>query len=256
MKNTAFVIDTNDTRMFYFLKELKNKGYTTMNLDTYDKKTPVIYCFSPSKRFTNDEISNLNNSSLLIAGNLPNSQKEILSEKNIQYRNILLDEVFSIENAYQTAEATLMLMIRATNLSLYDMKIAILGYGRLGKAIGDIFKRLGLNFSIYTNDYMEGATAHLLKCNVYNLEHSLKNYDVIVNTIPAKILTIDKLQTTKKSCYILDLASNSSCDYSDITALGLMYEMALGLPGKYSPKSSGKILADAVLRLKEVDLWL
>lgn len=256
MKNLTFVVDTQDTRMFYLLRHIRDRGYEAFSRESFTDTSPVFYCFSPSKRFNEDELLSLNNNSILICGRIAEEQNYILEQKKITHKNILNDEIFAIENAVQTAEATLMLMIRATNLSMYDMKISILGYGRVGKSVAELYKSIGLDFDIYTDDYYERANARLCKCGVYPLAKAPGNVDVIINTIPAKILTINKLQRVKKSCYILDLSSYASCDNSDISALGLLYDNALGLPGKYSPKSAGRILAEAILRLDEVKLCL
>ena len=256
MKKPIFVIDTEDTRMFYTLRYIREQGYETYSRGSYDSNKPAIYCFSPSKRFCDIELHDICDNSIFIAGALPTSQIEILKSKNISFHNIIHDEIFAVENCIQTAEAALMLMIRATNASIFDLKISVLGYGRLGKSVINILDKLGLDIAVHTSDYLERASAHMTTCNVFDLNSSIENADVIINTIPAKVLPQDKLKCAKKSCYILDLASYSSVENADISALGLSYDNALGLPGKHSPKSAGKILTDAILRLDEVKLCL
>ncbi len=256
MKKPTFIIDTEDTRMFYTLRYIREKGFDTLSLDNYDNKKPAIYCYSPSKRFCCDELSAICNDSIMIAGALPSDQAAILISKNISYHNIILDEVFAVENCIQTAEAALMLLIRATNISIYDMNISVLGFGRLGKAVTNLLDRIGVNVAVHTSDYYERAAAHMTKCSVHDLNSSISDADVIINTIPAKVLSQEKLMNAKKSSYILDLASYSSVDNCDISALGLSYDNALGLPGKHSPKSAGRILTDAIMRIDEVRLCL
>ena len=256
MKNPIFVIDTEDTRMFYTLRYIREKGYETHSNGSYDSNKPAIYCFSPSKRFCDGELYNICDNSIVIAGALPSDQINILQSKNISYKNIIHDEIFAVENCRQTAEAALMLMIRATNCSIFDLNISILGYGRLGKAVTNLLDKLALNISVHTSDYLERASAHITTNSVYDLTSTIENADVIINTIPAKVLSQDKLRCAKKSCYILDLASYSSVENADISALGLSYDNALGLPGKHSPKSAGKILTEAILRVDEVKLCL
>lgn len=252
MKNPMFIIDTGDTRMFYTLRYIKDKNYRAFSLDSFSGNESVVYCFSPAKRFTNDELLSLNNDSILLCGSLPLQYISLLESKNIRHCNLLLDEVFAIENSIQTAEASLMLIIRATSKSIFRMRHAILGYGRLGRALAKLFSSLGLDFAILTNDYYERASAHIHNCDVYDLSASLSDFDVIVNTIPAKVLSLDKLKSAKKCCYILDLASFSGVDSNDINSIGIAYDNALGLPGKYSPYSAGEILGDAILKQMEV----
>lgn len=253
MKNPTFVIDTSDSRMFYTMRYISSQGYTTSSLTNYDNKGNAVYCFSPSKRFTAEELLKLTEGSVLACGNLPAQSAGIVEGRNIKYYNLLLDEVFSIENAIQTAEAALMLIIRATNTSIFEQRTAIFGYGRLGRALAKLYTGLGLNFAICTNDYYERASAHLSCKDVYDISAPLDGFDVIINTIPAKVLPLERLKNAVKCSYILDLASYSSVDVSEVESVGITYDNALGLPGKYSPKSAGEILAKAILNIQEVE---
>ena len=252
MKTPTFVIDTSDTRMFYTMRYLQNKKYKVCSIANNTESGGAYYCYGPQKRFTNDELMNIPEKSDIFCGNLNDMQKKILDAKNIVHHNLLKDEIFAMDNALLTAEGALMLIIRGTNTSIFKQKIAILGYGRVGKATASLLKGIDLDFNIFTDDYTECSMARLLGKVIYNLSESLNEYDVIINTIPAKILPLSKLKDAKKSCYILDLASYSGVEMCDINSLGLSYDNALGIPGKYSPKTAGEILAESILRNLEV----
>lgn len=247
MNNVTYVIDTSDSRMFYLLKSLTEQGYNAISLGAWEHKSPACYVYSPAKRLGQDELLALADNSTLLCGSMPQSGLLILESKGIVYINLLLDELFAIENAIQTAEAALMLIIRATNTSIFKQRILIFGFGRLGRALTRIFSGLRLDFAICTNDYYERAAAHISCKDVYDINTSLEGVDVIVNTIPAKIFASDRLSKATKCCYILDLASFSSLDNIDADTIGIPYDNALGLPGKYSPKSAAEILASAVI---------
>lgn len=252
MKTPNFVIDTSDTRMFYTMRYMQNKKYKVCSIANNTETGAAYYCFSPQKRFTNDELMNIPDKSDLFCGNLNDVQKRILLAKNITYHNLITDEIFAMENSLLTAEGALMLIIRGTNVSIFNSKIAIFGYGRVGKAISTLLKGIAADFDIFTSDYNERSLARLLGKKAYDLDTELKDYDVIINTIPAKVLPLSKLKGAKKSCYILDLASYSGVEMCDINSLGLAYDNALGIPGKYSPKTAGEILAECILRNVEV----
>ncbi len=252
MKTPTFVIDTSDTRMFYTYRYLQNKKYKVCSIANNTETGAAYYCYGPQKRFTNDELMNIPDRSDLFCGSLNDMQKKILEIKNITHHNLLSDEIFAMDNALLTAEGALMLIIRGTNVSIFGEKIAILGYGRVGKAMATLLKGLDVDFSIFSNDYTEQSMARLLGKKIYDLDSEFNDYDVIINTIPAKILPLSKLKGAKKSCYILDLASYSGVEMCDINCLGLAYDNALGIPGKYSPKTAGEILAQSILRNLEV----
>lgn len=250
MNNPLYVIDTGDSRMFHTMRAIKENGHRVCSYSSFSGEESAVYCYSPAKRFTKEELTRLNTNSALISGAMPNESITLLNERGIRHYNLLLDEVFAIENAIQTAEAALMLIIRATDISIFKTRIAIFGYGRLGRALANIFSSLGLDFAICTNDYYERAEAHISCRDVYDLSAPITDADVIVNTIPAKIFTFEKLVKVKKSCYILDLATFTAVENSHIQSLELNYDNALGLPGKYSPKSAGEIMAKAILNIK------
>ena len=86
-------------------------------------------------------------------------QKKILDAKNIVHHNLLKDEIFAMDNALLTAEGALMLIIRGTNTSIFKQKIAILGYGRVGKATATLLKGINLDFNIFTDNYTECSMA-------------------------------------------------------------------------------------------------
>lgn len=252
MKTPNFVIDTSDTRMFYAMRYLQNLKYKVCSIANNIDNNAGYFCYGPQKRFTNDELMNIPDKSDLFCGNLNDVQLKILQAKSITHHNLLHDEIFAMDNALLTAEGAIMLVIRGTNISIFKAKIAILGYGRVGKAIGTLLKGLGVDFSIFSNDYIELSMARLLGKKTFDLNSNLNDYDVIINTVPAKILPLSKLKHAKKSCYILDLASFSGVEMCDINSLGLAYDNALGIPGKYSPKTAGEILAQSILRNLEV----
>lgn len=249
MKNQTVVVDTGDSRMFYCARALSDMGLRTISKTAYDDKIAATYIFSPAKRFSREELSTLAEGSALLCGSLPTSHIALLDDRGIKHCNLLLDEVYAVENAIQTGEAALMLIIRATNTSIFTQKLFIFGFGRLGKALAKLFSDLGLNFAVCTNDYYERASAHITCNQVYDLNAPLQDADVIVNTIPAKIFGKERIEKATKCCYILDLASFSSLDNMDADSIGIPYDNALGLPGKYSPKSAGEILADAVFAI-------
>ena len=77
-------------------------------------------------------------------------------------------------------------------------------------------------------------------------------FDIVFNTVPVLILNKDVLKKFKRSCLIIDLASNpGGTDFDYAKKLNLKTIWALGLPGKYSPRTSGEITADIILKISD-----
>ena len=114
--------------------------------------------------------------------------------------------------------------------------------------MAQLLNSLGVRFAVAARNYVERAAARLTTDDVRDLSTSFEGVDVIVNTIPAEIVAAEKLLSIRKECYILELASMNVLDAEEAEKLELKYDIALGLPGKFTPESAGKSLAGAIIR--------
>ena len=68
--------------------------------------------------------------------------------------------------------------------------------------------------------------------------------------VPAPVLTKEKLVLMDKNALIIDLASEPcGTDFAAAEELGITAKKALGLPGKFAPKTAGEILKETVLNV-------
>ena len=75
---------------------------------------------------------------------------------------------------------------------------------------------------------------------------------MLVNTVPAPVVTDLIIKELPGDAYILDIASGSGgTDFACAKEYGIRAEQALGLPGKYAPKESAYILERAITRFEE-----
>ena len=73
---------------------------------------------------------------------------------------------------------------------------------------------------------------------------------MVVNTVPAPVLTRVILKELPRDAYILDIASApGGTDFECAREYGIRAELAPGLPGKYAPKESAYILERAMKRI-------
>lgn len=72
-------------------------------------------------------------------------------------------------------------------------------------------------------------------------------FDLVVNTVPATILTFDILKHLKRECLLIDLASKpGGVCFKTARDLGLKTIWALSLPGKVAPITSGEIIKNTI----------
>lgn len=72
---------------------------------------------------------------------------------------------------------------------------------------------------------------------------------MVVNTVPAPVVTELILRELPKDAYILDIASApGGVDFDVAREYGIRSDLLLGIPGKYAPMESAYILARAMER--------
>lgn len=162
------------------------------------------------------------------------------------------DDEFAILNAIPTAEGALVVAIEASTITLHGSDVFVLGYGRCGRALARVLVGVGARVHVIERSPVKRAMATEAAVNVYpftDLKSKLRSADFIFNTVPSLVLTTDVLENLKPDCVIIDIASApGGVDFAAAKALGIQAILALGLPGRYSPKTAGKILATIVPR--------
>ncbi|MFS0786979.1 dipicolinic acid synthetase subunit A [Shouchella sp. 1P09AA] len=156
----------------------------------------------------------------------------------------------AIYNSIPTAEGAVMLVIQHTDSTIHQANIAVLGLGRIGMTIARTFKELGAHVSIGDRDSASLARAFELGLKPFHLDEikqALEQADVVINTIPAKVVTSSVLTEMKQHAFLLDLASKpGGIDHDYAEKRGLKSMLVPGLPGMVAPKTAGKILANVL----------
>lgn len=140
-------------------------------------------------------------------------------------------------------------------ITLHDANILVLGYGRIGKALASRLKGIGANVYVVARDYGDLGWIQSLKYKSIffkDMNKFLEKVDVIFNTIPALILSEEKLKHINKETLIIDLASKpGGVDFKAAEDLGIKTIHALGLPGKYAPISAARIIKETIYNIIE-----
>ncbi|MCM3546976.1 dipicolinate synthase subunit A [Niallia circulans] len=156
----------------------------------------------------------------------------------------------AIYNSIPTAEGAVMLAIQHTDHTIHHAKVAVLGLGRIGMTIARTFHALGASVFVGAKETALLARAFELGVEPFPLtalKETLKNIDLVINTIPAKIVTSDVLAELPQHAFVLDLASKpGGVDFAYAKKRGLKAMLVPGLPGMVAPKTAGKILANVL----------
>ena len=178
---------------------------------------------------------------LLFAGSLSESVKEDLNKKNISYYDYGKSEEIQIPGARATAEAAVAISILNSGKTLRDSSVAILGYGRIGKMLASFLTGFGSVPTVFARSreslVLIRENGFLPRCfgSISDgcTEEKIK-YDIVFNTVPAWYYEEIKGLVNDNGLFV-DLASvYGKAVFDGFTAIN-----ASGLPGKYSPVSSG-----------------
>ncbi len=186
----------------------------------------------------------------IIGGQISYQVSVALSEKRINYFDLMSYDSFTYANSYLTAEGLLSDIIKSTPFSLASSNILVLGYGFCGSAIAKMLKLLGANVTIYNrNKYykQKAKTDGFINLNTLEANDELNNYNIIINTIPSIIMHESHINKLNKDCYIFEVASKpGGFDMESVKKRDLSYLNSPGIPGKLSPQSAAKIICDII----------
>lgn len=157
---------------------------------------------------------------------------------------------FVAGNAALTAEGAISLLMEESERALRDSRALVLGFGRIGKPLALSLAALGAQTAVAARDGADRALASILGLNPLafsQLEGLIGDFDFIVNTVPAPILSEAALCCVSPEAVLLELASPpGGYDRRLAENIGLHSLAAPGLPGRYAPYSAALLLRTAV----------
>lgn len=158
--------------------------------------------------------------------------------------DLLKDPYYVAANAAITAEAALGMILSHLTCAVTEGEILILGWGRIGKNLTHQLKHLDAPVTVYARKPEDRAMLRSLSympVTAEQLPEALPRFRCIVNTAPGAILSQEEAHLIRPDCLCLDLASVKSIPGENVLH-------ARGLPGRYKPESSGKLIAETILR--------
>ena len=164
--------------------------------------------------------------------------------------DFLKDPLYLAKNAAITAECALQAAAPHLKTTFADSPALILGWGRIGKCLAKLLSSMGCPVTVAARKAGDRAMLEALGYQAVDfsqIPQAMRNSRILFNTVP-NLCIHNRFPEPWKDGIAIDLAS----------APGLMAEgiiPARGLPGKYAPESSGKLIAQTILRyIKEGNL--
>ncbi len=203
----------------------------------------------------------------IFGGKFEPQMRQLMDEKSILYYDFMSMEKVAEKNAYITAEATLAEILKNSCYSIREQKFVVAGFGKCGKEIAALLKKLGGNVTILARKHQDRKQAKECGYNAVDFSYGPQEaYDAgtLINTVPAKVINRSIIGEMHKNAIIVDIASSpGGCDKEAAKEYGVKLIHALSLPAIYTTHSSAKVLADAVewtiplnYMLREEESWI
>ena len=205
-----------------------------------------------------EEIINCSKNKTLIAGAVSPAIYNLAQKNSIRVIDLMKQESLTVLNTIATAEGAIEVAMEKTKKIIHGSKILILGFGRVGKTTAKKFDALNAQVTCAARKSEDLAWIEVYgykNININKLDKHLRQYDIIINTVPTLLLAKEKLQYVNKDVLIIDLASKpGGVDVDGIQELNLNFEWARALPGKVAPITAAehiKLTLDNILNTEE-----
>lgn len=271
--NRQTILLISDMRQVYLAEILTKKGLNVRCLDIRNSETaleqlgkmksflaeadmlilPIPVSKVPEQKILNDILNkNLTNGTLVLGGCFSKEQVELLQGRDIHFLDFMEDDIVTEENAVATAEGVIAELVKQSPYNIEEAKIIVSGYGCCGKAVAARLKALGARVTVLAR--RREVRKEAKKDGFYAVDFAFGPEEamgaaMLVNTVPAPVITRTIIRELPRDAYILDIASKpGGTDFECAKEYGIRADLVLGIPGKYAPKESAYILDRAVER--------
>lgn len=161
-------------------------------------------------------------------------------------------EELMVGNAFLTAEGAIGAVINEYEGALNGSQCLVTGFGRIGKALCVALRGLGAQVDCCARKAKDLTAARALGCRALQYRELTGTYDIIFNTVPARVLAAQQLCRQNADTMIVELASSpGGVDLQAAERLKLRVLNLPSLPGRMSPKTSGELIKEAVYNMLE-----
>ena len=155
--------------------------------------------------------------------------------------DLLTDPGYLAQNAAITADCALRLAGSHMGHTFSGSTALVIGWGKIGKCLSRLLRQVGCIVTIAARSPSDRAMAQALGYEAIDLAQipsRLPTTSLMFNTVPAPILDAP----IPSGCIALELASKPGIPTENAIPAG-------GLPGRLAPESSGRLIAETILKL-------
>ncbi|MBR4720509.1 MAG: dipicolinate synthase subunit DpsA [Clostridia bacterium] len=235
------------------LEKLKKANILVFPIPTSSDGVNLNAPISKTKTALFDIIKKIDKNCLVLGAKMPDDAEKMLKDRGIRYIDYFNREELIIKNAIPTAEGVIEIALSEMPITIFGSRVLVIGYGRVGKVIAEKFRLLGSNVTVSARkceDFAWIEEKGLKSVHTKDLAKVVSDFDLIINTVPARVLDGDALKNVRGDALILDVASKpGGVDFETAKRLEKNVIWALSLPGKTAPITSGKIIKETIMNI-------
>lgn len=235
------------------LDKLKKADILIFPVPTSSDGVTLNAPISKTKTALLDIIGKIDKNCLVLGAKMPEKAAKMLKDRGIRYIDYFNREELIIKNAIPTAEGVLEIALSEMPITIFGSRVLVIGYGRVGKVIAEKFSLLGSDVTVSARkceDFAWIEEKGLKSVHTEALPKVLSEFDLVINTVPARVLDGEALKNVRNDTLILDVASKpGGVDFETAKKLKKNVIWALSLPGKTAPITSGKIIKETIMNI-------
>lgn len=158
------------------------------------------------------------------------------------------DEVI-VQNAQLTAVGAMRVLSDMTDTPPARLRIAVTGFGRVGAAMAVELQSHGCTATVAARRAEARADAQKAGCKACTIEalrENLSDFDIILNTVPARIFSAEAFKNAPNVQYMELASAPYGMDLEAAKAFGVTAVNAQSLPGKYLPYEAAHIVGEKI----------
>ena len=179
----------------------------------------------------------------IILGWADSNLKAICEELKITIHEYEWDVDLMLLRGPAIVEGVLKAIIENTDITIHRSRICLVGHGTIGALLARTLVSLGAYVTVAARNPVQRAAAQAAGANsvtLEELERVLPETDILVGSVPMKVVKEKELQALPKHALVVDVAAPpGSIDQASAKALGLKTIWARGM-GSRAPVTVGR----------------
>lgn len=252
MNRLHFLVLGDEPRQKYLAELLTERGHVVMQALEYlpGYHDAVLLPIPQTKKYLAECAGRLQKGQIVYGCNFPSDLQNECENRGLFFVDYMKEEGVVSANAVATAEGAIAEILQGACVTIHKSRCLVVGYGCCGEILAERLLALKADVTVMERKGEKRARARAFGCRAVSFQCSpamMAEYDYIFNTVPALVLTAEKLSHVNSWVRILDIASNpGGVDFDFCQKKKISAKLCPGLPGKYAPKSSAGILVKVI----------